>query len=259
MQSPPAPGERRPINPFLARDPSLRAKRLARALVSDMVAYYPAKHSEGLQKGTLKELFREGDQEELRGVCCTGGRGLRAHYDTFSGSAERSARRRQANLLERKAWQTLLESVAERWHRAPSDSRKCGGIFDIEGKREALSSLDLRMADPSFWNNQEEAQKTLSEVKSLRMWVDPYDKLEEKMTTAKELHELLSESSDPDMEKELDEMIESLDVEIDSFEVKTLMRGEADFRDAQVEISAGAGGTEPGLGADASAHVHALG
>lgn len=56
---PPAPGERRPINPFLARDPSLRAKRLARALVSDMVAYYPAKHSEGLQRGTLKELFRE--------------------------------------------------------------------------------------------------------------------------------------------------------------------------------------------------------
>jgi predicted Zn finger-like uncharacterized protein len=57
--APPAPGERRPINPFLTRDPSLRAKRLARALVSDMVAYYPAKHSEGLQRGTLKELFRE--------------------------------------------------------------------------------------------------------------------------------------------------------------------------------------------------------
>lgn len=59
--SPPpvSPGERRPINPFLSRDPGLRAKRLSRALVSDMVAYYPAKHSEGLEKGTLKELFRE--------------------------------------------------------------------------------------------------------------------------------------------------------------------------------------------------------
>ena len=55
----PAAGARRPINPFLARDPSLRAKRLARALVSDMVAYYPAKHAEGLEKGTLKELFRD--------------------------------------------------------------------------------------------------------------------------------------------------------------------------------------------------------
>lgn len=50
---------RRPINPFLARDPGLRAKRLARALVSDMVAYYPAKHAEGLEKGNLKELFRD--------------------------------------------------------------------------------------------------------------------------------------------------------------------------------------------------------
>jgi len=55
----PAPGERRPVNPFLSRNPDLRAKRLARALVSDMVAYYPAKHSEGLQRGTLKELFRD--------------------------------------------------------------------------------------------------------------------------------------------------------------------------------------------------------
>ncbi len=54
-----APAGRRPINPFLSRDPSLRAKRLARALVSDMVAYYPAKHSEGLERGTLKDLFRD--------------------------------------------------------------------------------------------------------------------------------------------------------------------------------------------------------
>jgi len=40
----------------------MRARRLARALVSDMVAYYPAKHTEGLEKGTLKDLF----QEEIR-------------------------------------------------------------------------------------------------------------------------------------------------------------------------------------------------
>ncbi|MBA3340465.1 MAG: zinc-ribbon domain-containing protein [Gemmatimonadaceae bacterium] len=55
----PSSPDRRPINPFLSRDPGLRAKRLSRALVSDMVAYYPAKHSEGLEKGTLKELFRD--------------------------------------------------------------------------------------------------------------------------------------------------------------------------------------------------------
>jgi predicted Zn finger-like uncharacterized protein len=52
-------GQRRPINPFLTRDPALRAKRLARALVSDIVAYHPARHAEGLRDGSLKTLFRD--------------------------------------------------------------------------------------------------------------------------------------------------------------------------------------------------------
>ena len=50
---------RPPINPFLANDPNTKAKRLARALVSDIVAYFPQKREEGLRDGTLKQLFRE--------------------------------------------------------------------------------------------------------------------------------------------------------------------------------------------------------
>ena len=50
---------RPPINPFLANDPNAKAKRLARALVSDIVAYFPQKREEGLKAGTLKQLFRE--------------------------------------------------------------------------------------------------------------------------------------------------------------------------------------------------------
>ena len=50
---------RPPINPFLANDPNQKAKRLARALVSDIVAYHPQKRDEGLRNGTLKQLFRE--------------------------------------------------------------------------------------------------------------------------------------------------------------------------------------------------------
>ncbi len=53
------PGARRPVNPFLSKDPNQRAKRLARALVSDIITYHPAKHAEGLREGTLKQLFRE--------------------------------------------------------------------------------------------------------------------------------------------------------------------------------------------------------
>lgn len=50
---------KRPINPFLNADPGQRAKRLARALVSDLVAYHPQKREDGLRDGTLRQLFRE--------------------------------------------------------------------------------------------------------------------------------------------------------------------------------------------------------
>jgi predicted Zn finger-like uncharacterized protein len=50
---------RRPVNPYLSNDPGQKARRLARALVSDLVAYNPQKREEGLRNGTLKELFRD--------------------------------------------------------------------------------------------------------------------------------------------------------------------------------------------------------
>jgi predicted Zn finger-like uncharacterized protein len=56
----PAPsGGGRPANPFLSQDPALKARRLARALISDMVVYHPGKRQEGLRDGNLKELFEE--------------------------------------------------------------------------------------------------------------------------------------------------------------------------------------------------------
>ena len=48
-----------PINPFLANDPNARARRLARALISDLVTYFPQRRDEGLREGTVRELFRE--------------------------------------------------------------------------------------------------------------------------------------------------------------------------------------------------------
>ncbi len=55
----PAPVAGRPVNPFLSQDPAQKARRLARALVSDIVVYHPAKRQEGLRDGTLKELFED--------------------------------------------------------------------------------------------------------------------------------------------------------------------------------------------------------
>ncbi len=55
----PGSGGRVSINPFLRADPDTRARRLARALVSDLVAYHPQKREEGVREGTLRQLFRD--------------------------------------------------------------------------------------------------------------------------------------------------------------------------------------------------------
>jgi len=55
----PAAPPKRVINPFMSRDPKLKARRLARALISDMIVYQPDKRQEALDRGDLKEVFEE--------------------------------------------------------------------------------------------------------------------------------------------------------------------------------------------------------
>src|SRR5437868_5473400 len=62
--APAAPGQRmtgplRPVNPFMVQDPKQKARRLARALVSDLVVYHPEKRQQGLRDGTLPQLFKD--------------------------------------------------------------------------------------------------------------------------------------------------------------------------------------------------------
>ncbi len=49
----------RAVNPFLAQDPKQKARRLARALVSDMIVYQPDKRQQALRAGNLKDAFEE--------------------------------------------------------------------------------------------------------------------------------------------------------------------------------------------------------
>lgn len=59
---PPAPAAERPVIRFGKEDPDTRARRLARALISDVAAYHPERQEKGLRQGRLKELF----QDELK-------------------------------------------------------------------------------------------------------------------------------------------------------------------------------------------------
>ena len=100
------------------------------------------------------------------------------------------------------------------------------------------------MTGADFWNHQEVAQEVVRDVKILKGWVEPFAALHGRLTSATELEAMLRESPDAEMQTELDSEVEAIDRDLSAYELRSLLRGEDDFRDAQVEISAGAGGTE---------------
>ncbi len=100
------------------------------------------------------------------------------------------------------------------------------------------------MSDAAFWNDQEHARDVVQQVKVLKGWIEPFDSLTARTASARELDELLALEDDAAMGKDLDDEVGRIAEELDAFELKTLLRGKDDYRDAQIEIAAGAGGTE---------------
>jgi len=142
----------------------------------------------------------------------------------------------------RRPWQRPSARVGSETPRVGCSS--WGGIFDLDRKREALTLLEERMAAPGFWNDQEAARTAVQQVKELKGWVEPYERFGGRLNSARELDELLAAEPDDSMSAEIDRDLGVLETEMDAYELRSLLRGPDDFRDAQVEISAGAGGTE---------------
>ena len=100
------------------------------------------------------------------------------------------------------------------------------------------------MAEPGFWDDHERTREVIQEVKALKDWIEPYDRLSGRARNAIELEEMLEVEPDASMAADLEREAEMLDAEVRDFELRSLLRNPDDHRGALVEISAGAGGTE---------------
>ena len=100
------------------------------------------------------------------------------------------------------------------------------------------------MGSADFWNNQESAQDIVQQVKALKNWVDPFEGLVARVRSTRELTDLLEMEPDGEMDAEVAAEIEKFGADLEEFRLRSLLSHPDDFRDAQLEISAGAGGTE---------------
>jgi peptide chain release factor 2 len=100
------------------------------------------------------------------------------------------------------------------------------------------------MAEPGFWNDQDAAREVIAEANQLKGWVEPWAVLDARCRELAELAELLEADTDTDMEAEWRSELQRLEAETERLEVRAMLSGPDDARDALVTIHPGAGGTE---------------
>jgi peptide chain release factor 2 len=119
-----------------------------------------------------------------------------------------------------------------------------GGLFDLDDKKERIKELDLKMAEPSFWDDQDAAQKVISETNGLKGYVSDFDDLEERLDNVEVSYELVKEENDQELFDDLQSEITTLKKGINDFELQMLLSEPYDANNAILELHPGAGGTE---------------
>jgi peptide chain release factor 2 len=100
------------------------------------------------------------------------------------------------------------------------------------------------MADPEFWSDADRAREVIAEANTLKAWTDPWKRISGKVDDLAELAELLEGENDPAMLEDWSREVASIEGELQSLELRNMLQGPDDHRDAILTIHPGAGGTE---------------
>jgi peptide chain release factor 2 len=129
-----------------------------------------------------------------------------------------------------------------------SGSPSCGVIFDVPHYRAELKSLEEKIAQPDFWNDQEKAQGVLRERKRADDQISAETKLNGLVGDIETYINLAQEETNAaqreDLLKDLERELNNADSYISELETRTLLAGESDQLNAIMTIKPGAGGTE---------------
>jgi peptide chain release factor 2 len=100
------------------------------------------------------------------------------------------------------------------------------------------------MSRPDFWNNPEEAQNVVAQLKAIKGIVAPFGELSEGVEELEVLYELADEAGSEETFAEAGTKLEKLTADLERLELRTLLAGAHDSGDCYFSIHAGAGGTE---------------
>ena len=114
----------------------------------------------------------------------------------------------------------------------------------VEASRERISELEVEVARPDLWDDQENAKKVNSEYSNLKSDLDEFASLAGSVEDLEVLHEMAREIDDESQEPDLERGIALARTKLDALELRSLFTGVHDEADAIVQINAKDGGVD---------------
>ena len=114
----------------------------------------------------------------------------------------------------------------------------------VEASRLRISELEIEVARPDLWDDQENAKKVNSEYSNLKSDLDEFASLAGSVEDLEVLHEMAREIDDESQEPDLERGISQARTKLDALELRSLFTGVHDEADAIVQINAKDGGVD---------------
>jgi peptide chain release factor 2 len=120
-------------------------------------------------------------------------------------------------------------------------------VLDVDGLRSRIEKLEQEASDPKLWDDQANAQRVTSELSHTQSELRRVEELRSRIDDLPVLYEMAAEeegASAAEALAEADAELKALRIDIEAAEVRTLLSGEYDEREALVTIRSGAGGVD---------------
>ncbi len=117
-------------------------------------------------------------------------------------------------------------------------------VLDVPAMRGEIADLGEQVSAPDLWDDQANAQRVTGRLSVLQADVERVTSLRQRIDDLGVLVQLAQEEADADAEAEAETELGRVHQAVEALEVRTLLSGEYDAREALVSIRSGAGGID---------------
>jgi peptide chain release factor 2 len=117
-------------------------------------------------------------------------------------------------------------------------------VLDPDSMGKEADGLRVRAADPALWEDQEQAQAVTRRLSYLDGEIVRLDRLRQRLDDTSVMFELAESENDEPTRVEATRDLSVLRQEMNQLEIRTLLSGEYDSREALISINAQAGGAD---------------